>query len=468
MIYENLFSRAGDRPIYAGLIGTGTYGISLLSQTQLIPRLEIPVVCDRDPETAVQACMRAGISKERITICSSGKKILHAMEKGQIAIAENYELLVDIPLDVLVECTGDPESGARHAEFAIRHGKHVAMVTKETDAVIGPILCKLADQAGVIYTPVDGDQHGLLIGLVSWAKSIGLDVVCGGKARPYDFVYDQGKRTVSNGVEDMVISRKDVQALQRIQEQEVRSIYEMRRNLFKQWPQIAEADLCESVIAANATGLLADTPSLHAPIVRTVEIPEVLCPKEEGGILSQKGAIDVITCLRGEDEAGLGGGVFLVFHCQNDDTWRFVKEKGMLSNHKGTSGVIYRPYHLLGIETPISILCAGLLNITTGSLNCIPYADLAGVAIKDIKAGTIISDGHGHSHDAALLEPIIIPATPVGGSSPLPYYMAIGNCIKMDVPAGTLLTGAMIEPPSTSRLWELRREQDRVLINLYR
>jgi hypothetical protein len=32
MIYENLFSRAGDRPIHAGLIGTGTYGISLISQ----------------------------------------------------------------------------------------------------------------------------------------------------------------------------------------------------------------------------------------------------------------------------------------------------------------------------------------------------------------------------------------------------------------------------------------------------
>ena len=156
----------------------------------------------------MQACIRAGISKERITISSNGKKILHSTEKKQIVIAENYELLIDIPLDVLVECTGNPESGARHVELATRHGKHVAMVTKETDAVIGPILCKLADQVGVIYTPVDGDQHGFLIGLVSWAISIGLDVVCGGKARPYDFVYDHGKRTVSNGVEDMVISRK--------------------------------------------------------------------------------------------------------------------------------------------------------------------------------------------------------------------------------------------------------------------
>lgn len=81
--------------------------------------------------------------------------------------AENYELLTDVPLDVVVECTGNPEAGARHAELAIKHGKHVAMVNKEADSVVGPMLSRLADKTGVIYTPVDGDQHGLLIGLVS-------------------------------------------------------------------------------------------------------------------------------------------------------------------------------------------------------------------------------------------------------------------------------------------------------------
>ncbi len=460
MIYENLFVSQGEKHIKAGLIGTGAYGISLLTQTQFISRLDISVVCDKDPDLAKAVCRQAGISEDKIVICNSRKKLLQALEKEKCAVTDNPELVMDVPIDVLVECTGNPEAGARHAELAIQNGKHVAMVTKETDAVIGPILCKLANQAGVIYTPVDGDQHGLLIGLVSWAKSIGLDIVCGGKARPYDFVYDQEKRTVSNGVENLVISKEEVQALQRIQQQEARSIYEIRRNLFKQWPQIAEADLCESVIAANSTGLLADTPSLHAPIVRTVEIPEVLCPREEGGILSQKGVIDVITCLRGEDEAGLGGGVFLVFHCQNDDTWNFVKEKGMLSNYRGTSGAIYRPYHLLGIETPISILCAGLLNISTGSLSYKPYVDLTGLAINDIKAGTIIPNGHAHAD--ALLEPFIMPAAAIGDSSPLPYYMATGNRVKADVPAGTLLTGARIEPPLASRLWELRQAQDGV------
>ncbi len=462
MIYENLFERIDNKCIRAGIIGTGTYGISLLAQAQSIPRLDIPVVCDRDPETAQRACRRAGIPEEKIAICSSRKKLLQALEKEKCAIADNPELVMEAPIDVLVECTGNPEAGARHAELAIQNGKHVAMVTKETDAVIGPILCKLADQAGVIYTPVDGDQHGLLIGLVSWAKSIGLDVVCGGKARPYDFVYDEARRTVSNGVEDLVISKEEVQALQKIQPQEARSIYEIRRNLFRQWPQIAEADLCESVIAANATSLLADTPSLHAPIVRTVEIPEVLCPKEEGGILSKKGVIDVITCLRREDEAGLGGGVFLVFSCKKDDAWEFVKDKGLLTNHRGTCGVVYRPYHLLGVETPISILCAGLLNLSTGSLSYKPRADLVGKAKKDLKAGSSLQFDRGKSGD--LFEHLIVPFAPIDKDSPIPFYMAVGNQLKADVPAGSILTCGMIKEPENSRLWDLRKQQDRVFL----
>lgn len=29
-------------------------------------------------------------------------------------------------------------------------------------------------EAGVVYTPVDGNQHGLLMGLIAWARSLTL------------------------------------------------------------------------------------------------------------------------------------------------------------------------------------------------------------------------------------------------------------------------------------------------------
>ena len=72
--------------------------------------------------------------------------------------------MMDLPLDVIVESTGVPEASARHANEAIKHGKHVVMVSKEADVTVGPILRYKAARAGLVYTAVDGDQHGLLIG----------------------------------------------------------------------------------------------------------------------------------------------------------------------------------------------------------------------------------------------------------------------------------------------------------------
>lgn len=459
MIYHNLFEQTGDRRIRTGIIGTGTYGISLISQAQSISRLEIAAVCDQDPESAQRACRQAGIPEEKFTICSNRKELLLALDKGKCAVVEDYTLLADVPLDVIVECTGNPEAGARHAEFAIHHGKHVAMVNKETDSVIGPLLHQFAASAGVIYTPVDGDQHGLLIGLFSWARSLGLDVVCGGKARPDDFVYDEKAATVANGLKTLTLSAEEMEVLRIIQGEETGSLINNRRKIFKELPQIAEADMCESVIAANATGLLPDIPSLHAPVVRTTEIADVLCPVEAGGILNTKGAIEAVTCLRRSDEAGLGGGVFIVFSCNNDAAWNFVKAKGLLSNRRGTVGLVYRPFHLLGAETPITLLCAGLLKISTGSLRYEPLVDLIARTTCDLSAGSTLQPGRENSGHQ--FEPLIFSSASVEGSNPLPLYLAVGNRVKVDVPAGEILTCEMFEAPADSRLWNLRMIQDK-------
>jgi predicted homoserine dehydrogenase-like protein len=462
MIYENLFQRIGDRIIRAGLIGTGTYGISLLAQAQFIPQLEIAVVCDQGIETARHACDQAGIPEEGITVCSSRRDVLRTMEEGRCAVIDDHTILRDVPLDVIVECTGDPEAGARHADMAIANGMHVAMVTKETDSVIGPILKYHADRAGLVYTPVDGDQHGLLIGLVSWVRTLGLEIICGGKARPRDIIYNELTRAVTDGSKTRTLSEREMEALSPIARHGAPRAIENRRKILCMFPRIAAADLCESVIAANATGLHADIPTLHAPIVRIAEIPEVLCGGNEGGILTGHGAVEVITCLRRNDEAGPGGGVFVVFRCENEHAWNFVKAKGLPVNREGTAGLILRPYHLLGLEAPVSVLCAGLLNISTGGVAVWPRVDLVARAQGDLEAGAYLEEGHREA--VTSLEPRIAASAPIGDENPVPFFMAVGNRVKGDVSAGSVITGSMVEPPAQSRLWDLRREQDRMFV----
>ena len=454
MIYSHLFEQNGNTQICAGLIGTGAYGTPLLAQSQVIPRLKVPVICEQDLKVAQQACQQAGIPDEKIAICENRQAVLQAIEDQKWAIVQDSMLLMDTPVDVIVECTGDPEAGARHAVLAIQHGKHVAMVTKETDSVIGPILSHRAKQAGLVYTPVDGDQHGLLIGFVFWLRSLGLEVICGGKAHDGELIYDDKTGKVSHRSTTITLTQQESSVLREILSGEAKQLVEDRRETFKNLVRLSEADLCESVIAANATGLMPDVPSLHGPIVRISEIPTALCPQEAGGLLSGPGAIDAVICLRRSDEAGLAGGIFVVFACRNESAWSFLKKKGIITSRQGDYGLLYRPYHLLGVETPISLLCAGLLNLPTGGNLVEPQVDLVARSTSALTAGTII-----HGVDKGL-EPLIVPSISVESNNPLPYHMIVGNQIKVDVPAGTILTYDMIEPPSKSQLWALRYEQD--------
>lgn len=120
MIYASLFEQAGNKQVNAGLVGTGTYGISLLALTQSNPRLNIPVICDQDQQTARIACMRAGIPEDIITICSDRTQILLAMGKCLCAIAENYELMLETPQEVADEVVACAEAGAGMVDLHVR------------------------------------------------------------------------------------------------------------------------------------------------------------------------------------------------------------------------------------------------------------------------------------------------------------------------------------------------------------
>ena len=456
MIYHHLFDQVKEkRTVRAGLIGSGHYGTAVITQGRYIPLLEIPIIADVDPQAARLAYHHAGITDDDIALCDNCSDAIRAIESGKFVIVEDPMLLMDIPIDVIVESTGAPEAGARHASEAIGHGKHVAMINKETDAVIGPILQHLAGKAGVVYTPVDGDQHGLLIGLVLWARSLGLEVLSGGKARNAECVYDPETRTVSSGRSTITVNELDTWALDRIPDGEASRYIPARREMLASFPRTSNSDLGEMTVAANATGLMADTPPLHLPVVRISEIPEVLCPVEEGGILETEGAIDIVTCLRGADDAGLGGGVFIVVSCENDYSRMILTTKGLIPNGRGSTAVIYRPYHLCGVETPISILSAALLNVPTGAATVQPHVDLVAKSNCELKAGTILGGGHSDDIDAAIL-----PASPIAKDNPLPLSLLTGNRLSRDVTAETLITGEMVDPPSDSLLWSLRRQQD--------
>ncbi|MDF1512868.1 MAG: hypothetical protein P1S60_03555, partial [Anaerolineae bacterium] len=380
---------------------------------------------------------------------------------GKRVVLEDAMLMMALPLDVIASATRSPGAGATYAREAIRNGKHVVMVDKEADSVVGPVLKHLADKAGVVFTTDDGDEPGLVMGLVSWAHSLGLKVLCGGNL--HSCFYDPATASVTSRGKTVQVSEEDRWALGRIPAGKVRRYIEKRRRLFDIWRIDEECGdpLAHMAVLANGTGLLPDVPAGHRSIVRYTELPEVFCPVEDGGILQTRGAVDIPTIFYSADDPNPGGGVFIVV--ANDDavSRETMIKKGAIANYNRTAMMLFRPYHLCGAETAMSILCAGLLRVPTGSSEVLPHVDIVATTSSDFKAGEILgsSGSLGWNRD---LRASLVPAFPMLGESPVPFFMLEGNQLIKDVPAGTVITQDMISAPIDSTLWTLRRQQDAI------
>ena len=297
------------------------------------------------------------------------------------------------------------------------------------------------------------------MGLVSWARALGLGVLCGGNL--HSCLYDSASATVTSRGRTVHVQNEDRWALEGIPGGEASRYAETRRRLFADWRTDEECGdpICHMAVAANGTGLLPDVPVGHRPVVRYLELPEVLCPVEDGGILQTRGAVDIPTILRRADEPNAGGGVFIVV--ANDDavSREVMIRKGLVANSRRSAMLLYRPYHLCGAETAMSILCAGLLQVPTGSAEVLPRVDIVAMAARDFQADEVLgSPGTlGWNRD---LRASMVPAFPLSDDGPVPFFMLEGNQLAKDVPAGTTITLDMIAPPADSALWSLRRQQD--------
>jgi len=187
MQFETLFAPAHAMPVVAGLIGCGEFGMSLIAQSRRMEGLRIRAVADRDVARVEGLLRAAGFDAVQ---CGDRPAAERAFATDAIAICRSVGDLLSLPIEIVVEATGDPEAGARFALAAIEAGRGVAMVSKEAECVVGPILARRARAAGLPYTLVDGDQPSLLVGLVSWARVLGLPIVAAGKSSEYDYVLD--------------------------------------------------------------------------------------------------------------------------------------------------------------------------------------------------------------------------------------------------------------------------------------
>src|SRR5258706_10196826 len=241
--------RAAGNPVRVALIGAGKFGSMFLSRVPHTRGLEVPVIVDLDPERAREACRTVGWDAERIaatTFTADGTK----------ATSGNIE--------VIVEATGNPAVGIKHARAAIAAGKHIVMVNVEADVLAGPLLAEEARKAGVVYSLASGDQPALTAEMVDWARATGFRVVAAGKGTKYLPAYHD-------------LTPEGVWAHYGLTADEAQSAG-MNPQMFNSFLDGTKSAI-EMAAIANATGLDVPTRGLVFPPCGVDDLPHVMRPR---------------------------------------------------------------------------------------------------------------------------------------------------------------------------------------------
>ena len=131
-----LAREAAGRPVTVGLIGAGKFGTMFLAQVRSTRGMHLVGLADLDVERARKQLRTAGWDAPAVAAASLGDAFLSHCTH---VTADALSLMAFPDIEVIVEATGVPEAGIRHALAAIAHGKHIVMVNVEADAVAGPL-----------------------------------------------------------------------------------------------------------------------------------------------------------------------------------------------------------------------------------------------------------------------------------------------------------------------------------------
>lgn len=389
-------------PLRVGLIGAGTFGTMILSQLGRLDGVRVVAVADRDVARAAHAIERSGCLHDPL-------------------VTDDVVLLVGAGPEVVIEATGAPSAGIAHARMAIQGGCHVVMVNVEADVLAGPELARMARAAGVVYSLAYGDQPALICEMVDWARSCGFRVVAAGKGTKYLPGYNEA-------TPDTVWGHYGFSA-----DQVAAGGYNAR--MFTSFLDGTKSAI-EMAAVANATGLLPPQGGLAFPPCGAEEIAQRLIPSTAGGVLEREGMVEVISSLERDGaavERDLRWGVYVTVAADSDYVAQCFRDYGLMTDATGRYAAMFRPSHLIGLETSVSVLSTGLLGEPTGAPSAY-VADVVAVAKRDLAVGETL-DGEG----GFTVYGRVVPARAGGEFAGLPIGLAHGVRLSRAVASGDVV-----------------------------
>ena len=420
--------RAGS-PLRVGLIGAGKFGSMYLSQARRTPGVRLTVVADLDPGRARVALQRVGWSDVQLA--------------GIEFVAGGAELIASDRVEIVIDATGSPAAGIAHVLACCARRKHIVMVNVEADALAGPLLAQRAREAGIVYSLAYGDQPALICEMVDWARACGFEVIAAGKGTKYLPAYHAS--TPDTVWQHYGIAPDDARA------------GGMNAQMFNSFLDGTKSAL-EMAAVANATGLAAPD-GLGFPPCGVDDLPRLLRPAADGGVVAQRGQVEVVSSLERDGRAvprDLRWGVYVTFAGGSEYVERCFREYGLVTDPSGRYTAMYKPYHLIGLELGISVASVGLRGEPTGAPVAFS-ADVVATAKRALAAGETLDGEGGFTVYGKLL-----PAEASLRAGLLPLGLAHGVRLKRAVATGETVRWDDVEIDATLPAVQFRREMERL------
>jgi predicted homoserine dehydrogenase-like protein len=422
---NGLRQRALDgNPIGVGLIGCGKFATMFLAQAARTPGIAIRAIADLDPPAA------------RAKVAASTR-----LDPDAIRFVDNAAAAIaDDRVELVIEATGDPVQGTAHALAAIEARRHVLMVNVEADVLCGPALAKRARHRDVVYSMAYGDQPALVVELVDWAHTAGLEIVAAGKGTKHQWHYRQS--TPETVWQHYGLSSERARAAG------------MNPKMFNSFLDGTKSAI-EMVAIANATDLEVAPDGLAFPPAATRDLPAILADRAAAAGMSGIPMVETVSSLDGEGRPvpdDLRWGVYVVFKAGSDYVAGCFKDYGLATDPSGRYAALWRPYHLIGLELGISVADMALRGEPTGA----PWrwaGDVAATAKRDLDAGDMLDGEGGYTVYGRAVQARIAASEGL-----LPIGLAQQARLKRRVAADAMLTLDDVELDRDTLAWELRQE----------
>ena len=430
---------AQNKPVRVVLIGAGKFGAMYLSQVPRTPGVHLVGIAELSMDNARANLARVGWPEHQ----ASAKSLDDAFKRGLTYLTQDWQMLVAHPMvDVVVECTGNPIAAVEHCLAAFAHGKHVVNVTVEADAFCGPLLASKAAAAGVVYSLAFGDQPALICDLVDWARTCGFPVTAAGRGHKWLPHFNESTpETVwaNYGLTPEQAARGG-----------------LNPKMFNSFLDGSKPSI-ECTAVANATGLQVPSNGLLYPPASVEDIPYVTRPKNEGGVLEQKGMVEVISSLEADGRVipyDIRMGVWVTVEAETDYIKHCFEEYNAHTDPSGRYFTLYKRWHLIGLEVGMSVASVALRGEATGVAQGW-HADVVATAKRDLRAGEMLDGEGGYTVWGKLL-----PAKTSARMGGLPLGLAHQVKLIRDVKKGQSLCWEDVAMDAALPAYKVRREME--------